>query len=221
MWYEVPKTPSYQKPKPIFPWEKEAPKPTRVFPEDEEYDRRMSTESVATGTTETTDVTEVTDVTESTETTEVPDVPEVSEVPEALEVPEVPEVSEVPEEKDESVEPTTPTATVPLVDPWETFSLRNAWDEIPEIKRYISALQKNRKGNIQMLQGYGSGVPQRFGPDGRRPSIRLTDFPTEVERPSLPVTPAPIRRPSFWGIERDDDGELPAAEGVPSQAEWV
>jgi len=50
--------------------------------------------------------------------------------------------------------------------------------------------------------------------------MKLTDFPTEFERPSLPVTPAPVRRPSFWGDERDDDGELPAAEGVPAQAEW-
>jgi len=35
------------------------------------------------------------------------------------------------------------------------------------------------------------------------------------------VTPAPIRRPSFWGEERDEEGELPAAEGVPSQEDWV
>jgi hypothetical protein len=37
----------------------------------------------------------------------------------------------------------------------------------------------------------------------------------------LPVTPAPVRRPSFWGDERDEEGELPAAEGVPAQEEWV
>lgn len=187
MWYDVPKTPTYQKPAPIFPWEKEPSKPARVFPEDE-YDRRMSTESAAT---------ETTDETVATETTEVG------------------------EEKDEPATPTIDTVAVP-VDPWQTFNLRvNAWDEIPEIERYISALQKNRKGNIQVLQGYGSGVSQTSGPEGRRPSIKLTDFPTEVERPSLPVTPAPVRRPSFWGTERDEDGELPAADGVPSQEEWV
>ena len=50
--------------------------------------------------------------------------------------------------------------------------------------------------------------------------MRLTDFPTEFERPSLPVTPAPIRRPSFWGEERDTLGNLPAAEGVPRQEDW-
>ncbi|KAK6833705.1 hypothetical protein PG987_008399 [Apiospora arundinis] len=49
-----------------------------------------------------------------------------------------------------------------------------------------------------------------------------------MERPSLPVTPAPIRRPKFWGgggspgIHDDDDDEtsLPAAEGVPQQSDW-
>lgn len=61
--------------------------------------------------------------------------------------------------------------------------------------------------------------PSRFSPK-RRESLILTDFPTEFERPSLPVTPAPIRRPTFWGIERDESGELPPAEGVPNQNEW-
>lgn len=55
----------------------------------------------------------------------------------------------------------------------------------------------------------------------RRESLILTDFPTAVERPSLPVTPAPRRRPTFWGKERDEGGELPGAEGVVDQAEWV
>ena len=39
MYYEVPKTPTYQKPAPIFPWERDAPKPTRVFAEDNDYVR--------------------------------------------------------------------------------------------------------------------------------------------------------------------------------------
>ncbi len=174
MYYEVPKTPSYQKPAPIFPWEKNTPKPTRVFPEDEEPVRPTSSGSTVT------------------------------------------------DEKDVPVTPTTPTVSVTTSDPWQSFSLRtNAWDDIPEIERYIGALQKNRKGNIQVLQGYGTGITQVSSPGGRRPSMKLTDFPTEVERPSLPVTPAPVRRPSFWGTERNEEGELPAAEGVPAQEDWV
>ncbi|KAI7209487.1 nucleotide-diphospho-sugar transferase [Hortaea werneckii] len=51
-------------------------------------------------------------------------------------------------------------------------------------------------------------------------SLRLTDFPTAAERPSLPVTPAPRRKqPTFWGDDRDE-AEMPSAEGVPEQSEW-
>ncbi|KAL3428112.1 glycosyl transferase family 8 [Phlyctema vagabunda] len=177
MYYEVPKEPpTYQKPVPIFPWEKDAAKPTRVFLEDEPKP--------------------------------------VSE----------PEPAPAPKEEDEepTVTPTTPTFRITAADPWQTFTARNAWDDIPEIERYIGNLQRNRKGNIQVLQGYGSGIEEVSSPGGqRRHSMKLTDFPTELERPSLPVTPAPIRRPSFWGEERDEAGKLPAAEGVPTQAEWV
>jgi glycogenin glucosyltransferase len=175
MYYEVPKTPTYQKPAPIFPWEKDAPKATRVFPEDLEPVRPTSSGSVLT-------------------------------------------VDEI----NDPVTPVTPVANPVPDDPWKSFASRvNAWDEIPEIERYIASLQRNRKGNIQVLQGYGSGIAAVSSPGGRRPSMKLTDFPTELERPSLPVTPAPVRRLSFWGEERNKDGELPAAEGVPAQADWV
>ncbi|KAJ6074754.1 uncharacterized protein N7446_002531 [Penicillium canescens] len=61
---------------------------------------------------------------------------------------------------------------------------------------------------------------------GRKPSTIITDFPTEVERPSLPVTPAPIHRGSgSYGASHDGSDAsgahgLPTAEGVPSQEEW-
>ncbi|KAK5136359.1 hypothetical protein LTR08_003485 [Meristemomyces frigidus] len=55
----------------------------------------------------------------------------------------------------------------------------------------------------------------------RRESMILTDFPSAAERPSLPVTPAPRRRSTFWGVERGvDGGEMPGAEGVPEQGDW-
>ncbi|KAI9735333.1 MAG: glycogenin glucosyltransferase [Claussenomyces sp. TS43310] len=174
MWFEVPKTPTYQKPAPIFPWEKEeASKPTRVFAEDEEY---------------------------PTSSTSVP----------------------TEDEQETSTTPSTPSIQFTAADPWQSFSQTrgNAWDEIPEIGKYMGALQKNRKGNIQILHGYGTGISQVSSPGAGGPSFKLTDFPTELERPSLPVTPAPIRRPNFWGNERDEEGELPAAEGVPAQADW-
>lgn len=170
MYYEVPKTPTYQKPTPIFPWEKGAPKATRVFPDDNV---------------------------------------EVAAEPSSSALAAVP------------TDEVTQTIQLTPADPWQTFNRGNAWDDIPEIEWHIGNLQKNRKGNIQVLQGYNSGIDQVSSPGARRQSMKLTDFPTELERPSLPVTPAPIRRPSFWSGERDEDGELPAAEGVPSQEEWV
>ena len=126
--------------------------------------------------------------------------------------------------------PSTPTN--PIASPG---SRTNAWDEMPEINRYISNLPQNRRAKVQVLLNNQLQTPPGMRTptgadtlqspslpkeDRRRPSIKLTDFPTEVERPSLPVTPAPIRRPSFWGAERDAAGDLPPAEGVPSQSDW-
>lgn len=109
----------------------------------------------------------------------------------------------------------------------------NAWDNHSSIDAYVRAVQSQSKvGKVQVLfntegpsatTGNESDInpaQQPNSPARRRESLILTDFPTELERPSLPVTPAPIRRPSFWGSERDDAGELPSAEGVPDQSEW-
>ncbi|KAI4123009.1 MAG: hypothetical protein LQ338_005496 [Usnochroma carphineum] len=133
----------------------------------------------------------------------------------------------------ETASPVTPTIQVTPSEPF-TFSRTNAWDEMPEIERYIANLPQNRRrAQLQVLLRKKSAdttgseatlsssteVPPTDSPQ-RRPSLRLTDFPTEIERPSLPVTPAPVRRPSFWGQERDEAGDLPAAEGVPDQSQW-
>ena len=183
MYYQVPeKTGPSPPPKPIFPWETHAPKPTRVFPTYKAPSPPPVLEKALSTATETTTVT------------------------------------------DEG--PPTPPQTEG--DPWNAFNRGNAWDEVPEIERYVQAVNQARKGKIQVLHhtpsAPGESEPLMSPPiqdPNRRPSMKLTDFPTEIERPSLPVTPAPIRRPSFWGEERDELGELPAAEGVPKQADWV
>lgn len=184
MYYEVPETPTQQKPAQIFPWERNSSKPTRVFAED------------------------------------LVQTPPQVEAPQAVFHERKPTNS-----SDEEV--TSPVAATPSsdedvpADPWQNFSnnTRNAWDDIPEIEQYISTLRA-RRGNLQVLHNLGVSGTEALNHSGGK-SWRLTDFPTEFERPSLPVTPAPIRRPSFWGEERDEAGELPAAEGVPSQEEWV
>ncbi len=127
----------------------------------------------------------------------------------------------------ETASPTTPTAPMSPPDPWQSFSRTNAWDEIPEIERYVSNFAQSRRGKIQVLYNMTAGGESVQSPGGetgtsnRRRSMKITDFPTEIERPSLPVTPAPITRRSFWGEERDKAGKLPAAEGVPNQEDWV
>ena len=122
--------------------------------------------------------------------------------------------------------PTSPTATVDSPQPFASYSRTNVWDEIPGIQRYMANLLQKRRGKVDFFSSEASSAgdvaheSSEDVPGRRRPSILLTDFPTEVERPSLPVTPAPIRRPCFWGEERDAAGDLPRAEGVPMQSEW-
>ncbi|KIX96851.1 uncharacterized protein Z520_07571 [Fonsecaea multimorphosa CBS 102226] len=195
MWYQVPeKVPEPEKPKPIFPWETRAPKPTRVFPQP----RQPSPPPAA---------------------------PEPAPVvPEEVTTPSV--TTDATGATEESVL-TPPAAPVDL---WASFQQRtNAWDDMPEIERYVQSISQPRKGKIQVLYNtLGQRSPQNTSGattptarERRRPSIKLTDFPTKDERPSLPVTPAPIRRPTFWGDEKEEEGSLPTAEGVPKQEEWV
>ena len=186
MYYDVPKAqPAPERPKPIFPWEINQPKPTRVFADDPPPTPSETAPSVTTD--------------EGTEA--------------------------------DTVSPTTPAISVTPQEPLATFSRSNAWDDIPEIDRYIANLPQNRRAKVQVLYNKPQGTVSTDDPSttaepspsqrpDRRGSLKITDFPNEIERPSLPVTPAPIHRPSFWGQERDAAGELPPAEGVPEQSQW-
>ena len=196
MYYQVPSTqPTEERPQPIFPWETKAPKPTRVFADDAPPPMASPEATPSVNTAED-------------------DTPQT-----------------------ESMSPTTPTINSGNAEPFAFYTRTNAWDDVPEIERYISQLPQNRCAKVQVLlnnalptssfhQRNVSGDEPIFSPgietphQQRRPSMKLTDFPTEIERPSLPVTPAPVRRPSFWGSERDAAGDLPGAEGVPDQSAW-
>lgn len=174
MWYQVPQQkPKLQdKPKPIFPWEREhdIPKPTRVFADD----------------------------------SPPPPLPSATLKEEA---------------------PTGPPTEPPEVaEPIPFIPQPNAWDNVESIERYVRAVMdaQTRRSKPSQAQPSSEEIVSPPGSRaGRRESLILTDFPTAEDRPSLPVTPAPIRRPSFWGEERDTEGNLPAAEGVPDQADWV
>lgn len=116
--------------------------------------------------------------------------------------------------------------------PWDAFAQQsNKWDEDPDIARFMESFNRPRTAPIQVVHdsrshtganAVGGGPPPS---KERRTSLKLTDFPTEIERPSLPVTPAPIRRrDNYFGKEETDgsnQANLPLAKGVPRQDEWV
>jgi len=130
--------------------------------------------------------------------------------------------------------PVTPTIKI-QEEPWAKFGSvnKNAWDDVEGIDHYVRAFsswQKNR-GKPEKSSHEQQKQEQVLSPTNepdtielvdtvrkRRESLLLTDFPTAIERPSLPVTPAPRRRSTFWGEEREQG--MPPAEGVPNQADW-
>ncbi|KAH8652480.1 hypothetical protein BX600DRAFT_386736 [Xylariales sp. PMI_506] len=212
MWYEVPKERpqrSAEKPRAIFPWEVDRPAPTRFFADD--ASRSVESEMTAT----------------STATGE----PSAFAGSQASAESVITEQSTF-DQQPEAGTPTTPTIQFTPSDPWTSFTRTNAWDEVPEIERYVDTLQKKHRRTRSLKSPGVIAMPGSGGEEEERPWVRrgskLTDFPSEVERPSLPVTPAPIRRPKFWGGGKPGDGFgedenplLPAAEGVPGQSEWV
>jgi glycogenin glucosyltransferase len=204
MWYKVPdeKPKPAERPKPIFPWEREEnrPKATRVFAED------------------------------------FPPQPIPAPAPAMPELPSPTHpFSTVHYEADGSPKQAAPgIGSPPRVsspktseEHWQEFqqSSTNAWDSVPGIDTYVRAIMDNqtRRGKPQVLRQDRPDeiLSPTISRKNRRESLILTDFPTAMERPSLPVTPAPVARPTFWGEERDDRGDLPPAEGVPPQSQWV
>ncbi|KAG7139638.1 Glycogenin-1 like protein [Verticillium longisporum] len=199
MWYEVPKekpAPPSQKPRAIFPWESNQPRPSRVFTDLPAESEAEKSEATPTGEHQTT-------------------------ISGQRDAEYIDTEASTAEQKSEPVTPATPTINV-IPSDWNTFTRTNAWDEMPEIERYVEGLQKHRRVKSQGSPGIASINRKAKQERG----FRLTDFPSEVDRPSLPVTPAPIRRPKFWGGgdpgagDGEDEEVLPVAEGVPLQSAW-
>lgn len=218
MWYKVPETKPkpYEAPKPLFPWEQNAsrPKPTRVFAEDH-VPQPIPTRAPVSASKPAAQVSEfeASPPTSHFTTTHY----DSSQDKWTRAKPTRVWADDPPQFKPKSAE-----------ESWQAFSQSgaNAWDSVPGIDSYVRSIMETqtRRGKVEVLQ-HATGMDDISSPilsrKSRRESLRLTDFPTAVERPSLPVTPAPVRRPMFWGEERDQEGELPAAEGVPDQSEWV
>lgn len=202
MYYEVPETkPEPQRIAKVFPWENHAPQPTRVFAQEQPLPRVESPE-------------------------QPPTQPAITQEADFQSSPQIFPPRMLYE---------------PSAESWEHYTRSNVWDDDPEITRYMESMQQAKRGKTQVVSGsahgssshsastsistnFSSSTVTTTGTSGHRPSFRLTDFPSEVERPSLPVTPAPIHRASWVG-DGDNDAStvtgLPTAEGVPNQEDWV
>lgn len=213
MWYEVPKEKPAPRSKPaseIFPWERNRPRPTRTFagePEPEpEPEPKSSPEESGTGASTRLSV-KTEGLTDSSS------------------------VTASGSGKNESTT-TTPIVQITPSDPWTTYTRTNAWDEVPEIERYVDRLHgghrrgKSSTSSTGRVKSPTTGAWKSDQSNFKLRGLKLTDFPSAVERPSLPVTPAPVHRHSFFSeddAEHEDEGakKLPEAEGVPTQSDWV
>ncbi|KAL1902739.1 glycogenin glucosyltransferase [Sporothrix stenoceras] len=253
MWYEVPKAapaPAHQRPAPIFPWETHRPAPARVFaeppppPPPAPEPTQAETHTGQSGYNPHPSFQEL-GAEPSSMNTGSPSTDLKTE-------PTTPIMSSN----------TARDRGLPPSDPWASFTRTNAWDGVPQIERYVDAFQKQHRRVRSRGQAPGGGLRSASGSAGHgwtgsgvgdvsgrgvdndddasstapwRRGSKVTDFPSEVERPSLPVTPAPIRRPRHWGgggpsFGADDDEDaaggdgsshlLPAADGVPQQVDW-
>ncbi|KAF2450049.1 glycosyltransferase family 8 protein [Karstenula rhodostoma CBS 690.94] len=209
MWYQVPekKPKPAEPPKPIFPWERERdrPKPTRVFAEDlPPPEPQPPTPTITISPSSAFGAPGA----HPFSTVHYDDEEAMSE--------EV--VAPGPNSPDRISSPKTADQQ------WQDFqqSSANAWDSVPGIDTYVRAIMESqtRRGNPQVVNKAIEEVRSPMTRKERRESLILTDFPSAVERPSLPVTPAPVARPTFWGEEKNESGELPQAEGVPDQPDW-
>jgi glycogenin glucosyltransferase len=90
---------------------------------------------------------------------------------------------------------------------WKDYTQESRWDSVPEIQEYVSGLKHHRTHNSQPAEPSPRIV-------GKYDSKVVVD-----ERPSLPVTPAPIRRTGPHWLSAEE-GKFPSAAGIPSQEDW-
>ncbi|KAF0639547.1 hypothetical protein FPSE5266_05397 [Fusarium pseudograminearum] len=199
MWYEVPKdrsSPQSKHAPEIFPWERNQPRPTRTFAGEPQPEPQPSPEESSAQLSVKTE-----GITESGS-----------------------------ESKNQSSS-STPTVQVSSSSPWTSYTRTNAWDEVPAIERYVDRLHggghrrgKSSTSSTGRVKSPTTGT-WRDDQTSSKQGLKLTDFPSAVERPSLPVTPAPVHRNSFFtedDAENEDETKkkLPEAEGVPTQSDW-
>lgn len=107
--------------------------------------------------------------------------------------------------------PPSPQLDQPWSPPGTTWE-ENSGGMEKYIKDIMSSMSDKPKGN---------GVTSPL--TGRRESLVFTGIPMPQDRPSLPVTPAPLVHNPFWGNEQNktEDGKGSHNEILLNQAEWV
>lgn len=205
LWYNVP---NQEAPKQIFPWEAQQPKPARVFGDDHDSSPTRSPPTKAADL-------------------DVPATPTTAATTSEPGTPLYPSEPNTPTVRAANAQNANSNSNNPTStdndnhNNWQTFARSNVWDDVPEINQYVSGMhppakQPTSTDNDHHATTQGDGDMAQHDADDllHFRSLRVTDFPGD--RPSLPVTPAPIRRNNYFAT----GPRLPTAEGVPAQAEW-
>ena len=87
--------------------------------------------------------------------------------------------------------PTTSATDLTTADPWQPYNRGNIWGDIPEIERYIGSLQKGRKPNQSVLQGYSPEPAELSSPEASMAGSR-DEEPLQAPFLALPSLEAAI-----------------------------
>ncbi|KAK0875524.1 glycogenin glucosyltransferase [Friedmanniomyces endolithicus] len=259
LWYDVPMKPREEKKlKAIFPWEeRELPKPSRVFADEDTFTPSQTQQN----SEEAMRMQEEDEGAEEGETDDFLGGDELAVMGDSTYYRDSDGDREQRPDFNPRAPTLHKKSASASQGSWDSKNAWDEVSGIEQYVRALTAFQKN-KGQLQVISQDEPGVRIRDQhhqprhqqqrqqqhilspgnePDPvelvrtvreRRASLLLTDFPTASERPSLPVTPAPRRRESFWGMEGEmgggsgggegggRDGELAGAEGVPEQSDW-
>lgn len=226
--HEFPRAPSPHKVNPIFPWEKISQKSSRVFAEDNEA---INTSQVRCSSPSRNLRSEVSNPPSSQTLSPIFPWEYGSQKPSrvfaedrGVWIPSLVDLDKrvTTEMNTQHKESATDLESHDILpnNNWQSFSRTNAWDEVPEINKYVGGLVNQERVKLETSNRQTSELKQNLESGFRTPNIRFTDIPTGYQRSILPVTPALKRRSDFWG-EDAHDNQLPSAEGVPSQEEWV
>jgi RNA recognition motif-containing protein len=102
--------------------------------------------------------------------------------------------------------PTTSATDLTTADPWQPYNRGNIWGDIPEIERYIGSLQKSRKSNQSVLQGYSSEPAELSSPEASMAGSR------DEEPLQAPLLALPSLKAAMALIQSSNQDPAPIAD---------